>query len=145
MDTLNKHLPVLNFCVTSTNPADQLHYYRMTRFLDTSHREHEHNQDALHSKPKTSESFIRGRQTTLQYCIALLENLIYNCMCCMQLQMKSNHEPQISWFLRELPKVFMKLKFRACHEKHQVTCPWLKRTHVTHLHPVFTILGKFIA
>ena len=144
MGSLNKFLIVLNFCRYPAKPGNRLHYSSISRSITTVHIEHDLDQDVLQSKPKSSDSLVRGQQSISPCFITLLANLIANFMCCMQLQMKSNHEPQISWFLRELPKVFMKLKFRACHEKHQVTCPWLTRTHMLHLHPAFTLLGTLV-
>ena len=52
MGVLNKDLKVFNFCMLPANPVDHLQYSIMNRSLITVNREHELNQDFLHSKLK---------------------------------------------------------------------------------------------
>ena len=65
MHNLNRHLTVINFCSPPTKTLDYKHYQNMSTRLASVQREKHLGQDVHHSKPKTIESLIKGRQPIL--------------------------------------------------------------------------------
>ena len=114
--SLKSVLTVLNWRGLPANKADYRQHVKMETRLATSFIEEQFGQRVEHSKPKTMESFIRGRKTNLEDFTTLLKNLRVACMCLVRLQLNSNHNPLIAWFA-QLPE------FKNWHVKHQTACP----------------------
>ena len=96
MHNLNRCLIELNFCGPTSNSLDYKHYCRMISRIASAYREQQLGQDVNRSKPKTQDSFIKVRQSTLEEYSTLLSKLAVTFMCCIKNQIKSSHEPLIS-------------------------------------------------
>ena len=92
-------LAILNFWGPSTNQVDYIKCTNIEIRLATSLREEQLGQHVEASKSKNMGSFIRGRQTNLEDFTTLLENLCATCVCLVILQLKSNRNPVIWWFV----------------------------------------------
>ena len=85
---LKSILTVLNSCGLPTNQADYWQCVNIHTMLVTLHREDQLGKHFEHSRPKTIDFFIWGRQNTLGDFNALLENLYVACVLIVILQLK---------------------------------------------------------
>ena len=62
-----------------------------------------------------------------------------------RIQLNSNHNPLIGWFLQETVAVVVLSEFKSLHMKHQENFTWLTHSRVTVLQPVIAFLGNIIS
>ena len=91
--------------------------------LANSFREEQLGQQVEHSKPKSMYSFIGGRRTILEEFTTLLENLCVACMYLVMLQLKSNHNLLVGWFMQQIGVLVTLSDLKSWHMKHQFSRP----------------------
>ena len=99
-------------------------------------------QQVKNSKPNSMDSFIRGRNTILEDFITLLTNICVACMCLARLQLKSNHNPLIGYFSKQMEAAVTLPEFKSWHMKNQANFYWSSHARITSLQPVFALLSS---
>ena len=126
--------PVINFLFV--NLAERTSYVIFNNTLVNEVGECQLGQVPHPATRRLLVSFLRFRQSILNYIIALLSNLVVNSYFCVL----SNHWVAstcvIVKFHMKMATILIDPKILNCHQKHERACPYLSRYFITCTHNV---------